>query len=98
MRLFLDDERSAYTDEWARAYTAGEAIAFLDEGGVVEVSLDHDLGPPEAGTGYDVMLYIEARAYAEPEWAVPKIRIHTANTVGRGKMEAAARAIAARRG
>ena len=36
-----------------------EAIKLLKTGQVEEISLDHDLGDAERGTGYDVVLWIE---------------------------------------
>ena len=87
VRLFLDDVRETPAG-WLRAFTASEAISLLAAGGISEVSLDHDLGPPEAGTGYDVTVWIEEQAasgtLAPISWA-----IHSANPVGRARMEAA---------
>lgn len=37
-----------------------EAIRLLEAGLVEELSLDHDLGDDDRGTGYDVILWIEA--------------------------------------
>ena len=34
-------------------------IALLEAGNVTEISLDHDLGDDDRGTGYDVILWIE---------------------------------------
>lgn len=65
VRLYLDDERLTPIG-WTRVYTAAEAIALLASGGVAEISLDHDLGPPEAGTGYDVACWWAQRAPANP--------------------------------
>ena len=42
-----------------RVYWPDEAIALLESGAVEELSLDHDLGDDERGTGYDVVLWIE---------------------------------------
>lgn len=88
-RLWLDDIRPAPAG-WEHAYTAQDAIARLARGGVVEVSLDHDLGPPEAGTGYDVASWIEEQAHAGT-LAPMGWRTHTANTVGELNMRAALR-------
>ncbi|WP_338033874.1 cyclic-phosphate processing receiver domain-containing protein [Herbaspirillum huttiense] len=55
MRVFLDDERAPPVG-WVRTYWPEGAIALLEAGGVVEISLDHDLGDDEHGTGYDVIL------------------------------------------
>ena len=89
MKLYLDDERQTPYG-WARAFTAPEAIALLAAGGVDAISLDHDLGPPEAGTGYDVAAWIEEQA-AVGVLAPLKWSVHSANPVGRTRMEAAMR-------
>ena len=88
IRLWLDDLRAA-PEGWHHARTAAEAIALLAAGGVVEVSLDHDLGDePGVGSGYDVACWIEQHAMQGTlqrlDW-----RIHSANPVGRKKMKAA---------
>lgn len=90
-RLWLDDERPA-PDGWIAVATAREAILLLATGDVVEASLDHDLGPAEAGNGYEVLLWIE-RAVAERGFVPPIIRVHSANAGARPRMEQAVEAI-----
>ena len=58
MKVYLDDERQT-PEGWHRVYWPEEAIALLKQGKVTEISLDHDLGDDEHGTGYDVVLWIE---------------------------------------
>lgn len=88
MRVWLDDVRPA-PEGWVRAYTAHEAITLLEVGGIVEVSLDHDLGDgATCGTGYDVVVWIE-EAVATRGFRAPVMRIHSANVVGRQRMTAA---------
>jgi hypothetical protein len=86
--LWVDDVRPV--PDWANATvtTAKDAIACLRNGNVVRISLDHDLGPPEAGTGYDVACFVEQAAY---EGTLPLLQwsIHSANGVGRARMEQA---------
>lgn len=87
-RVWLDDERPA-PEGWAHVETARDAIALLERGGVVELSLDHDLGDDAAlGTGYDVASWLERAAF---EGRVARLRwsIHSANPVGRARMERA---------
>jgi len=86
MRVYLDDERLAPAG-WVRVYWPDEAIALLEAGEVEEISLDHDLGDDERGTGYDVVLWIE-EAVATGDFAPPTIRVHSANSSARIKMEA----------
>lgn len=82
MKLYLDDERQT-PEGWVRAYTAEEAILFLMENDVQEVSLDHDLGTEK--TGYDVLLFIEEQFHLHGK-NPPAINIHTANPSARIKM------------
>ncbi|GAC1609642.1 MAG: hypothetical protein NVS3B3_16610 [Aquirhabdus sp.] len=91
IRVFLDDERNT-PDGWVRVYWPDEAITFLESGCVQEISLDHDLGDDERGTGYDVILWIE-EAVALRSFMPPKISVHSANSSARIKMEAGITAI-----
>jgi hypothetical protein len=91
MRVFLDDER-ATPPGWVRVHWPSEAIALLQTGSVLEISLDHDLGCDERGTGYDVLLWIE-EAVVLRGFEPPRIHIHTANPAARQKMLAAVQAI-----
>ena len=93
MKLYLDDERQT-PEGWDRAYTADEAINWLKTGGVTHLSLDHDLGPNWAGTGYDVVLWVEKKIFEQAfdfdnPFIPPLMTVHSANPVGRQKMELA---------
>ncbi|MFN3240110.1 MAG: cyclic-phosphate processing receiver domain-containing protein [Planctomycetota bacterium] len=92
MRVFLDDERVP-PDGWTLVRWPDEAIRLLEHGDVEEISLDHDLGDDERGTGYDVVLWIE-QAVAMRGFAPPIVRVHSANSSARLKMEAGIEAIA----
>ena len=85
MRLYLDDERSA-PEGWVRVRWPSEAIELLETGTVTEISLDHDLGDDERGTGYDVILWV-GEAVATRGFHPPIIRVHSANSSARMKME-----------
>jgi hypothetical protein len=85
MRIFLDDERPT-PQGWVRTFWPDEVIALLQAGGVTEVSLDHDLGDDERGTGYDVVLWVE-EAVATRGFVPPKLVVHSANSSARAKME-----------
>ena len=91
LRVFLDDER-ATPEGWVRVYWPDEAINLLETKAVAEISLDHDLGNDERGTGYDVVLWIE-EAVALHGFTPPKMMVHSANSSARQKMEAGIRAI-----
>ncbi len=85
MKVFLDDER-ATPEGWTRVWWPDEAIALLKTGKVEEISLDHDLGDDERGTGYDVVLWIE-EAVATQGFKPPRMTVHSANSSARQKME-----------
>ena len=93
MRVFLDDERTT-PDGWVRVYWPDEAIALLETGQVDELSLDHDLGDDQRGTGYDVVLWVE-EAVALRGFLPPKMSVHSANSSARQKMQAGIDAIQA---
>ena len=86
MKVFLDDERNP-PEGWTRVYWPNEAIALLETGSVTEISLDHDLGDDQRGTGNDVVLWIE-EAVITRCFHPPEIRVHSANSSARQKMEA----------
>lgn len=92
MKVWVDDEREA-PNGWLHVKTPEEAIELLRSGEVEELSLDHDLGlatHESERTGYDVLAWLEeAVATGAWEYAVPVIRIHTANPVGMKRMELA---------
>ncbi len=50
MKVYLDDERIA-PDGWRQVRWPEEVIELLETGEVTELSLDHDLGDDDHGTG-----------------------------------------------
>ncbi len=91
MRVYLDDERQT-RQGWVRVYSPSEAIALLESGAVEELSLDHDLGNDDRGTGYDVVLWIE-EAVALRGFKPPRLLVHSANSSAREKMLAGIQSI-----
>jgi hypothetical protein len=87
MRVYLDDERVAPTG-WVQVRWPSEAIDLLKLGDVEELSLDHDLGDDQRGTGYDVLTWIE-EAVALHGFKPPGISVHSANPAARVRMESA---------
>ena len=96
MKVYLDDER-ATPEGWHRVYWPDEAIRLLETGRVTEISLDHDLGDDERGTGYDVVLWIE-EAVITRGFVPPRMQVHSANSSARQKMELGIRSIIRRSG
>ena len=86
MKIYLDDERKT-PEGWVRVYWPNEAISLLEGGSVTAISLDHDLGDDERGTGYDVLLWLE-EAVVLNNFTPPVIYVHSANISARQKMEA----------
>lgn len=91
MKVYLDDERVA-PHGWIQLRWPEDAITLLKTGEVIELSLDHDLGDDDHGTGYDVVLWIE-EAVAISEFRPPIIKVHSANSSARIKMEAGIKSI-----
>jgi hypothetical protein len=88
MKVYLDDERIA-PEGWVQVHWPDEVIKLLRTGAVTHLSLDHDLGDDQRGTGYDVLLWIEQEV-ALHNFAPPaEINVHSANPAGRKRMLAA---------
>ncbi len=91
MKVYLDDERIT-PEGWRRVYWPDEAIDLLKQGIVTQISLDHDLGDDDRGTGYDVILWIEETVIIDG-FKPPIIKVHSANSSARLKMEAGIKSI-----
>jgi hypothetical protein len=91
-KIWLDDLDEA-PPGWIRAYWPDEVIALLETGAVTELSLDHDLGDDERGTGYHVVLWIEEAVALRGFKPPAKISVHSDNWSARPKMEAGIRKI-----
>ena len=93
MKLFLDDIRDpgdVYVEtDWIVVRTATDCINELKNTKDINVvSLDHDLGPEEAGTGMDVVNWMDEAVFNG--WIMPKIiLVHSANPVAAYKMREA---------
>lgn len=91
IRIYLDDERPT-PPGWTRCFWPYEVIDLLQTHAVEEISLDHDLGNDEIGTGYDVLTWIEEQVVTN-QYSAPKIKVHSANPAARQRMEQAIRSI-----
>lgn len=90
-RVYLDDERTPPAG-WTLVATAQATIELLKSGEVTHLSLDHDLGEDDVGTGYDVLLWVEEQVVLHG-FRPPQISLHTANISARRKMELAVQKI-----
>jgi len=101
IRLWLDDVRDA-PEGWVRCYWPDEVIAFLQEGDVAEISLDHDLGDIPAGyceaerTGMMVLHALEKMQFNNPDLVLPIIHVHSANVVAAKRMKEVIRLLESR--
>lgn len=91
MKVYLDDERTC-PEGWQLARWPEDVIEFLTNSNVTHISLDHDLGDDDHGTGYDVLLWIEEQVVTHG-FAPPHMQVHSANSSARVKMEAAIKQI-----
>ena len=92
MKVFLDDARDTPAG-WIRAWWPAEVIDLLKTGHVDALSLDHDLGDDARGTGYDVLVWLEAAVCIEGFDPPANITVHSANSPARKRMQAAIAAI-----
>ncbi len=88
IKVWLDDVRPA-PKGWVHIYTVPELIKFYEknEKNIVQMSLDHDLGEntPE---GYKFLTWLEKKVLRDRVYtSIPEISIHSANPVGKKRME-----------
>lgn len=84
MKVYLDDIRQV-PEGWIGVNWPEEVIELLKTNKVTHLSLDHDLGDDERGTGYDVVLWIEEKVFLEG-FKPPIITVHSDNSSARIKM------------
>lgn len=96
MKIYIDDVRQE-PDGWVRCYWPDEVLQLCELAHVEAVSLDHDLGDDERGTGYDVLRTLEEWAHSDDEEVrdrvPPTLKVHSANVAARARMESAIAAI-----
>lgn len=88
--LYVDDVREV-PGGWDSAKSFHEAIYMLEKEQYTELSLDHDLGcfyGNKEMTGYDILMWlIDRKRKGIP--GPSSIKVHSANPVGRERMEQA---------
>ena len=92
MKVYLDDERET-PEGWTRCLWPAEVIKLIKSGQVMELSLDHDLGDDERGTGYDVLTWLEKAVVIDGFVPPKRIVIHSANASAWTKMSQAIESI-----
>jgi hypothetical protein len=88
----LDDVRTE-PDGWIRCFWPDEVISLLATESVDEMSLDHDLGDDERGTGYDVLKWLEEQVFLNMVEPPQRIVVHSANPVAQTRMREVIRRI-----
>lgn len=89
MKLFVDDERQPPTGEdWVLAKTVNDAVRLLASFDFTEVSFDHDDGSDSfEAVAYFLCMKVKATRALNPEYAQPKVYIHSANPVGAERLQ-----------
>lgn len=85
LKVYLDDERKT-PKGWVRCCWPAEVIELLKSEVITELSLDHDLGDDERGTGYDVLIWLEKAVIMDGLVPPSRIVIHSANASAWKKM------------
>lgn len=92
MNVYLDDERPT-PPGYVHARWPKDVINLLKTNSIEILSLDHDLGDDQRGTGYDVLLWLEQEVVTKGFQPPKTIVVHSANVSARQKMESAIRKI-----
>jgi hypothetical protein len=90
MKVWLDDIRIP-PDGWIWAKNADEFSVLLFTRYISEISFDHDIASfTDTGdevTGYTCLCWVEKMIMNDPNFPIPKMYVHSANPVGRQKMQ-----------
>lgn len=86
IKIYLDDKRTT-PDGYIRIFWPNDIYSFLTTVPfkIEEISLDHDLGNDEIGTGYDIVTLIEEWVYLE-NYLPPVLKVHSDNSSAKAKM------------
>jgi hypothetical protein len=91
MKIWLDDVRPPPDDTWAWATCAKDFSAFFADFKITEISFDHDIASEDYFgneiTGYHLLCGIEKEFQNNPDFQLPKMQVHSANPVGRQRMQ-----------
>lgn len=87
MKIYLDDERTA-PEGWIRCYWPHEVISLYKMYGsqIEHISLDHDLGNDEIGTGRTFLEWLEEQMFHDANTHLPELTVHSQNPEGRKYM------------
>jgi len=89
-RLFIDDIRDPYDDDFVVVRSYDDAIHYMRQQGCpLFISFDHDLGDADERTGYDIAKWIVERDLNDRGKFIPDefdFHVHSANPVGVGNI------------
>jgi len=85
INIYLDDIRNT-PEGFVRCYWPEEVIQLLKNNNVGILSLDHDLGDDNHGTGYTVLLWIEEQVICNNFIPPNEIIVHSDNVSAKKKM------------
>lgn len=92
MKVYLDDRRPT-PHGWVGCRWPDEVIALLQTREVTHLSLDHDLGDDDRGTGYHVVLWLEEQVALHGFDPPVSVEVHSDNGPGRDRMLAGLRSM-----
>lgn len=84
LTVYLDDKRPT-PKGFVRAFWPDDVSQYIENLDVTSLSLDHDLGDDERGTGNDVVCYVEEKVYFS-DYIAPSIVVHSDNSSAKAKM------------
>lgn len=82
--VYLDDKRPT-PKGFVRAFWPEDVAQYIENLNVTALSLDHDLGDDDHGTGNDVVCYVEEKVYFS-DYIAPSIVVHSDNSSAKAKM------------
>lgn len=94
MKLWLDDIRRPPDDSWEWCSNGHEFRDWLHSDWrhtITHISFDHDIatydGYGNEITGYTCLCWVEKLAFTDANFELPEMTVHSANPVGRQKMQ-----------
>jgi len=89
-RLFIDDIRDPYDDDFVVVRSYNDAVHYMRQHGCpLFISFDHDLGEADERTGFDVAKWMVERDLNDTGKFIPNefdFHVHSANPVGVGNI------------
>jgi len=89
-RLFIDDIRDLYDDDFVVVRSYDNAVHYMRQHGhSLFISFDHDLGDVDERTGFDVAKWMVERDLNDSGKFIPDefdFHVHSANPVGVGNI------------